>query len=114
MLIFLLGVRIKAVAGATGSIKGVTYDGITLSNISSAGITIRQDYTNKGYTNNPTTGVPITGLTLNNVHGTVDSSATDIVIECGSTSSCSSWTWTLVNVSGGKADVCHNAPANTC
>lgn len=101
-------------AGATGSIKGVTYDGITLSNISSAGITIRQDYTNKGYTNNPTTGVPITGLTLNNVHGTVDGSATDIVIECGSTSSCSSWTWTLVNVSGGKADVCHNAPADTC
>nr|AEL22832.1 endo-polygalacturonase I [Penicillium sp. CGMCC 1669] len=108
------GVRVKAVAGATGSIKGVTYQDITLSGITSQGVTIRQDYTNSGYTGNPTTQVPITGLTLNNVHGTVTSSGTDITVECGSAASCSGWTWTKVAVSGGKADLCKNAPANTC
>lgn len=108
------GVRVKAVAGATGSIKGVTFQDITLSGITSQGVTIRQDYTNSGYTGNPTTQVPITGLTLNNVHGTVTSSGTDVTVECGSSASCSGWTWTKVAVSGGKADLCKNAPANTC
>ncbi|KAJ5510492.1 Glycoside hydrolase family 28 [Penicillium expansum] len=108
------GVRVKAVSGATGTIKGVTFQDITLSGITSQGITIRQDYTNSGYTGSPTTGVPITGLTLNNVHGTVTSKGTDITIECGSSASCSGWTWTKVAVSGGKADVCKNAPSGTC
>ncbi|GLA44553.1 polygalacturonase [Aspergillus niger] len=108
------GVRIKAVAGETGKVNGVTYEDITLTSITGYGVTIRQDYTNDGYTGNPTTGVPITGLTLNNVHGSVLSSGTNIAIECGSTSSCSGWTWTEVNVKGGKADVCKNAPIGTC
>ncbi|KAB8067990.1 glycoside hydrolase, partial [Aspergillus leporis] len=108
------GVRVKTVADATGSVKGVTFQDITLSGITDQGITIRQDYTNSGYTGTPTTGVPISGLTLNNVHGTVASGATDITIECGSSASCSDWTWVGVNVDGGKANVCKNAPAGTC
>lgn len=58
----------------------------------------------------PTTGVPITGLTLNNVKGTVESSATNIYILCGS-GSCSDWTWEDVSVTGGKtSSSCKNAP----
>jgi polygalacturonase len=38
------GVRIKTVSGATGSVSGVTYKSITLSNISKYGIVIEQDY----------------------------------------------------------------------
>jgi polygalacturonase len=40
------GVRIKTVSGATGSVKNVTYSGITLSSISDYGIVIEQDYEN--------------------------------------------------------------------
>jgi polygalacturonase len=35
-------VRIKTVYGATGSVSGVTYSGITLSNITKYGIVIEQ------------------------------------------------------------------------
>lgn len=40
------GVRIKTVYGATGEVKGVTYSGITLKNITKYGIVIEQDYEN--------------------------------------------------------------------
>ncbi|KAF7593919.1 hypothetical protein BBP40_010621 [Aspergillus hancockii] len=108
------GVRVKTVAGQTGKVTGVTFQDITLTSITGYGVTIRQDYTNSGYTGNPTTGVPITGLTLNNVHGSVTSSGTDVAIECGSAASCSDWTWTEVNVTGGNVDLCKNAPSGTC
>lgn len=38
------GLRIKTIAGETGSVKNVTYSGITLSDISDYGIVIEQDY----------------------------------------------------------------------
>jgi len=105
------GVRIKTVSGATGSVKGVTYKDITLSSISSYGIVIEQDYENGSPTGTPTTGVPITDLTISGVKGTVDSSATNIYILCGS-GSCSDWTWTNVSVTGGKASTkCENIPS---
>ncbi|KAI0884753.1 glycoside hydrolase family 28 protein [Annulohypoxylon maeteangense] len=104
------GVRIKTVYNATGSVKNVTYSGITLSNITKYGIVIEQDYENGSPTGTPTTGVPITDLTLNGVTGSVASSATDVYILCGS-GSCSSWTWKNVSVTGGKASTkCSNIP----
>jgi polygalacturonase len=110
-LIFSSGVRIKTVYGATGSVSGVTYKDITLSGISSYGIVVRQDYENGSPTGTPTTGVPITNFVLNNVKGTVDSSATDVFILCGS-GSCSDWTWTSVSVTGGKvSSSCENVPS---
>lgn len=60
------GVRIKTVSGATGSVSGVSYSGITLSNIAKYGIVIEQDYENGSPTGTPTTGVPITDLTISN------------------------------------------------
>lgn len=105
------GIRIKTVYGATGSVSGVTYENITLSNISKYGIVIEQDYENGSPTGTPTTGVPITDLTVSGVTASVRSSATDIYILCGS-GSCSSWTWNSVSVTGGKkSTACENLPS---
>jgi galacturan 1,4-alpha-galacturonidase len=105
------GVRVKTVSGATGSVSGVTYQDITLSNISNYGIVIEQDYENGSPTGTPTTGVPITNLIVSNVSGTVSSKATDVYILCGK-GSCSDWTWEGVSVTGGKASTqCSNIPS---
>jgi polygalacturonase len=105
------GIRIKTVYGATGSVSGVTYENITLSNISKYGIVIEQDYENGSPTGTPTTGVPIIDLTVSDVTASVRSSATDIYILCGS-GSCSSWTWNSVSVTGGKkSTACENVPS---
>ncbi|KAJ5618035.1 hypothetical protein N7537_003149 [Penicillium hordei] len=95
------GVRIKTVYGATGSVKGVTYKDITLSGITKYGIVIEQDYKNGSPTGTPTNGVPITGLTIDNVHGSVSSSATDTYILCAS-GACSNWSWSGVAITGGE------------
>lgn len=126
------GVRIKTVSGATGSVTGVTYKDITISGITSYGIVIEQgryqrsrprcsvltetiDYENGSPTGIPTTGVPITDLTLDSITGTVESSAVNIYILCGS-GSCSSWTWTDVSITGGETSTaCENIPTGaTC
>jgi polygalacturonase len=100
-----------AVYDATGSVSGVTYKDITLSSISDYGILIEQDYENGSPTGTPTNGVPITAFVLDSVTGTVDSSATNIYILCGS-GSCSDWTWTDVDVTGGKTSTgCENVPS---
>lgn len=58
-----------------------------------------------------TTGVPITSFELDGITGSVDSSAYSVWIDCGSTSSCSGWTWTDVDVTGGKGTDCTNEPS---
>lgn len=105
------GVRIKTVSGATGSVSGITYSGITLSNIAKYGIVIEQDYENGSPTGTPTTGVPITDLTISKVTGSVASSATEVYILCGK-GSCSSWSWSGVSITGGKkSSSCSNIPS---
>ncbi|KAI9708182.1 MAG: Polygalacturonase 1 [Bogoriella megaspora] len=103
------GVRIKTVSGATGSVKNVTYSGITLSGITSYGVIVEQDYENGSPTGTPTDGVPVTGLTLTNVKGSVSSKAKEIYILCAA---CSDWTWTGVSVTGGAKDTsCKGVPS---
>ncbi|KAJ5203278.1 hypothetical protein N7449_005357 [Penicillium cf. viridicatum] len=105
------GVRIKTVYGASGSVKGVTYKDITLSGITKYGVVIEQDYKNGSPTGTPTNGVPITGLTMSNVKGTVSSSATDVQILCAP-GACSNWSWSGVNVKGGKtSSKCKGIPS---
>lgn len=105
------GVRIKTVYDATGSVTGVTYKDITLSGITKYGIVIEQDYENGSPTGTPTNGVTISDLTIDGVTGTVESSAYDIYILCGS-GSCTDWTWEDVDVTGGKTDSsCENVPS---
>lgn len=105
------GVRIKTVSGATGKVTGITYSGITLSNIAKYGIVIEQDYENGSPTGTPTTGVPITDLTVTNVKGTVASSGTNVYLLCGK-GSCSGWKWSGNSVTGGKQSTkCQNIPS---
>ncbi|EOD48916.1 putative endopolygalacturonase protein [Neofusicoccum parvum UCRNP2] len=105
------GVRIKTVAGATGSVTGVTFDGITLQDISKNGIVIQQDYQNGRPTGTPTSGVPIKQVTLNNIHGNVLSGGTDIYILCAS---CSNWKANLIKITGGtKANTCTGIPSGS-
>ncbi|KAK6592169.1 endopolygalacturonase [Botrytis cinerea] len=107
------GIRIKTIAGDTGTVNNVEYDDITLSSISKYGILIEQNYDGGDLHGDPTTGVPITDLTIKNISGTgaVSSSGYDVVIVCGSTS-CKSWTWSSVAVTGGKTySSCQNVPS---
>ncbi|KAJ5668945.1 hypothetical protein N7462_010015 [Penicillium macrosclerotiorum] len=109
------GIRIKATEGDTGSITGVTYSEITLSAISDYGILIEQNYDGGDLKGDPTSGIPITDLTIENISGAdaVDSDGYDVVIVCGS-GACSDWTWTDVNVTGGKTySDCENVPSVT-
>ncbi|KAI4693304.1 uncharacterized protein J4E88_001675 [Alternaria novae-zelandiae] len=107
------GVRVKARAGTTGKINKVTYEDITLSEISKYGVLIEQNYDGGDLHGDADTGVPITGLTLDNVTGDVSSSGYDVVVTCGK-GSCTGWTWTDVSVNGGKTyDKCSNVPSVT-
>ncbi|KAK4503973.1 hypothetical protein PRZ48_004888 [Zasmidium cellare] len=104
------GVRIKTVYDATGSVKNVTYTGITLSGITKYGIVIEQDYENGSPTGTPTDGVPITDLTVSDVTGTVTDDAEEVYILCAS-GACSDWTWSGVSVTGGEASSkCEGVP----
>jgi len=102
------GIRIKTVYDATGSVSDVTYSGITLSDISKYGIVIEQDYENGSPTGTPTDGVPITDLTIENVTGSVSSDATEVYILCAA---CTDWTWSGVDVTGGKSASCEGEPS---
>ncbi|RDW69756.1 putative endopolygalacturonase E [Coleophoma cylindrospora] len=103
------GCRIKTISGDTGSVSGVTYKDITLSEITKYGIYVSQDY--DGTTGEPTNGITISNFILDNVSGTVESTGYNIWIECGS-GSCTDWTWTSVDVTGGKTDSdCLNLPS---
>ncbi|KAK8100120.1 Endopolygalacturonase [Apiospora kogelbergensis] len=106
------GVRIKTVSGATGSVSGVEYKDITLTNIAKYGIVIQQDYENGSPTGTPTGGVPITDLTISGVTGSVASKADPIYILCAK-GACSNWKWSGVKISGGQPNPnkCLNVPS---
>jgi polygalacturonase/galacturan 1,4-alpha-galacturonidase len=103
------GIRIKTISGDTGTVSGVTYSSITLSSITKYGIVVNQAY--DGTSGSPTNGVTIEKFVLDDVAGTVESSGTNIYIECGS-GSCTDWTWSGVDVTGGKTSTaCLNLPS---
>lgn len=109
-------IRVKATAGDTGTINAVTYDGITMSSISKYGILIEQNYSGGDLHGTATSGIPITKLTVKNIVGTgaVASSGYDVVVTCGSSTSCTGWTWSSVAVTGGKKYAsCTNVPSVT-
>lgn len=92
----------------------MTYEDITLTDITGYGILIEQNYDGGDLDGGtPTSGIPITNLVLENISGDdgVESTGYNIVIACGS-SGCSDWTWTDVTVSGGKTySDCLNVPS---
>ncbi|KAH3688683.1 hypothetical protein WICPIJ_000330 [Wickerhamomyces pijperi] len=93
------GIRIKTVSGATGKVDTITFEDITMSEISKYGIVIEGDYENSKPTGTATGGVPITNLVLNKVTGTVKSTAQDVYILV---KNASSWSWSGVSILGGK------------
>ncbi|KAH7401322.1 endopolygalacturonase [Pyrenochaeta sp. MPI-SDFR-AT-0127] len=110
------GIRVKATINTTGKIDKVTYNQITLSSISKYGIIIEQNYNGGDLKGTATSGVPITGLTIENITGTgaVSSSGNNVVVTCGSSTSCTGWTWSNVSVTGGKPyGNCTNVPSVT-
>ncbi|KAM7196313.1 glycoside hydrolase family 28 protein [Rhypophila sp. PSN 637] len=103
------GVRIKTKSGESGTVSNVTYKNIRLENITKIGITVDQSYgaTSKA----PTNGIPVTNFTLVNITGTVIAKGTNIFVNCGNSSSCESWSWSGVHVTGGnKTKKCLNLP----
>ncbi|KAF1979351.1 glycoside hydrolase [Bimuria novae-zelandiae CBS 107.79] len=103
------GARIKTNSGTTGYISGITYRNIEVQNISIYGIDIQQDYLNGGPTGIPTNGVIINNITMQNIHGTVQSKAKDYYILCGE-GSCSDFTFNNIAVSGGTNSSCNFHP----
>ncbi|KFY19568.1 hypothetical protein V491_04353 [Pseudogymnoascus sp. VKM F-3775] len=109
------GVRIKTNVGTTGLVDSVTYSNIKLSGITKYGVILEQDYDGGDAKGTADNGVPITNLVLSSVTGTVASSGMDFYINCGD-GSCSDWTFTDVDVSGGgKTSTCNYTPSGfTC
>lgn len=108
------GCRIKSNAKTTGTIENVTYSNIKMSNITTYGIDVQQDYLNGGATGSPTNGVIISGITFSSVTGTTSGkNAYDYYILCGS-DSCSDFTFTDVSISGGGKTSSCNHPDTGC
>lgn len=105
------GCCIKSNSGTTGTISKITYSNITMSGITDYGIDVQQDYLNGGATGEPTNGVKISGVSFVNVTGTM-SDGQDYYILCGS-GSCSGFTFSGVDITGGSGDSC-NYPTSNC
>ncbi|KAJ4992979.1 endopolygalacturonase [Stagonosporopsis vannaccii] len=106
------GIRVKSFYDGQGKIDQVTYDGITLKEISGHGILIEQNYDggDLSKSHGPGSGVPINGLTIKNIigGGAVDSKGTNVAIVCAN---CSGWIWDTVTVDGGSKFSCVGKPA---
>nr|XP_036586268.1 endo-polygalacturonase [Colletotrichum truncatum]KAF6796675.1 endo-polygalacturonase [Colletotrichum truncatum] len=107
------GCRIKSNSGKTGTINNVTYQNITLTNISTYGIDVQQDYLNGGPTGKPTNGVKISNIKFIGVTGTATSSAYNYFILCGD-GSCSNFTFSGTHITGGGKGGSCNYPTNKC
>ncbi|XP_018324163.1 polygalacturonase-like [Agrilus planipennis] len=105
------GIRIKTVYGATGSVSDITFQDITLTNITRYGITVRGDYTNSGSRGNATDGVPIRNLVVRNVRGTIRSGGTRVMVLV---KGASEWRWSGVSLSGGRStNDCSGIPSGS-
>lgn len=87
------------------------YSNISISDISTYGIDVQQDYLNGGPTGDPTNGVTIDGLAFIDVVGTVESGADDYYILCGD-GSCSNFVFSGNSISGGSSSC--NYPPSGC
>ncbi|CBX99926.1 hypothetical protein IAQ61_002852 [Plenodomus lingam] len=111
------GIRVKAKVGATGKINNVVYSKTTLSSISKYGVLVEQNYDGGDLHGTPDTGIPITGLVLSDVkgEGAVAANGFNVVVTCGSETSCTGWKWDNVVITGGSKVYgnCTNVPSVT-
>ncbi|XP_018329621.1 polygalacturonase-like isoform X1 [Agrilus planipennis] len=108
------GIRIKTIVNATGQVRDIKYEGITMRNITNFGILVRGDYLNGGPTGHPTAGVPITNLTLDNVRGWVRQYAVNVYVLLAD-GVASGWKWTNVSITGSTLNnfTCTGVPPNS-
>ncbi|KAI5122142.1 hypothetical protein M0805_000789 [Coniferiporia weirii] len=100
------GLRIKMDASATGStVSNITYSGNTGSGLTEYGVLITQSYPDS-------VGTPGTGVILSDVSFTgskttldVDSTATNVVVNCGEDACTGTWDWDDLDVSGGETSL---------
>lgn len=107
------GARIKSNFNTTGFISNITYSNILVSDISTYGIDVQQDYLNGGPTGSPSNGVIISNLLFKNLTGTATARARDYYVLCGS-GSCSNFVFTDVSITGGGVNSSCNYPASGC
>lgn len=93
------GIRIKTVNCAAGKVNSITFEDITMENITKYGVVIEGDYLGSESACKTTGGVPITNLILKTVIGTVKSAVQDIYILV---EDASFWTWSGVDITGSK------------
>nr|AHG54235.1 polygalacturonase 24 [Lygus lineolaris] len=105
------GVRVKTVKNAEGRVSNVTFEDITLVNITGYGVTMVGNYIlERGVPEGePTGGVPITGLRLKNVHGSVNHDGSNFWVWV---KNASDWSW-QTNVTGGsRVPQCEGFPSD--
>ncbi|EFW99620.1 polygalacturonase 3 [Grosmannia clavigera kw1407] len=110
------GCRIKTISGATGSsVSDITYSNIFLSGISDYAIDVQQDYLNGGPTGKPSSSITVSDVTFKDITGTVsDSDAYEYYLLCGSTSSCTGFTWSGISITGGGKTECSPSGSSIC
>ncbi|KAK7729657.1 hypothetical protein SLS53_009228 [Cytospora paraplurivora] len=98
--------RIKTIADDTDStVSDITYSNIAISNITNYAIDVQQDYENGSPTGDPTTGITVSDVTFDTITGSVSGDdAYSYYILCGSTSSCKDFTYTNIDITGGKTE----------
>lgn len=107
----LYGVLVKTSIGGKGNVDGITFENIRLKDIKMFGIAVTQGFTGADITGIPTSEVTITNLVLNDVTGNVLPKAQNILINCGSPTSCTRFQWSGVSVTGGVDKIKNrNAP----
>lgn len=107
------GARIKTNYNTTGTIANITYSSMALTNTSTYGIDVQQDYLNGGPTGDPSNGVSIENVRFRNVTGTAMESAFDYYVLCGS-GSCKDFVFEDVKVVGGGKGASCNYPETGC
>ncbi|KUJ06908.1 uncharacterized protein LY89DRAFT_692256 [Mollisia scopiformis] len=96
--------RIKTDAGDDDStVSDITYSNIYVSNITDYAIDVQQDYENGDPIGDSTTGITVSGVTFDSITGSVADGGYEYYILCGSTSSCTDFTWTDIDITGGTS-----------
>nr|AEE63609.1 unknown [Dendroctonus ponderosae] len=109
------GIHVKThVDGGIGNITGVIYKNVTMRAITYNGILIQENYQNKPPSDTlsdvePKNNIPMRDLVLEDVTGSVGSSATPVEIICAD-EGCFDWIWSGVHVTGEQENKCNFEP----
>ncbi|KAI9031612.1 pectin lyase fold/virulence factor [Phycomyces nitens] len=107
------GVRIKTWPGGKGSVSNVKFDNINLQKVDNPIIITTHycDNEKSSSCNSASTSLSISGVTLNNIYGSVSSTAKEPIvnINCSTGSHCKDVTLTAINITPAS-----NTPKNVC